>query len=308
LRPSDFDREFCLRYSAVLDIIQHMRWRWWDEHDAALPGMASYPLNPDAVSSTGAVTRAVTIHAPNPQMLRSRVRTDRVTELRSRIMPGPVGKTSAAFLFEFYLRGSALPMLTASTVMVWIGGPQLKERSLLGRIVNRPAPVPQIVLDASQPAPPACVEGVLQVEELAAELDRVRGLSNAPSWSYELVNPALRLIDENANQHLSSATFMRLAEEAKFQMKITDTVVSVSMDIFSEARADNGGVGYVVRAALRSLRPKDLERGTALVPHIEWALFSQARDDLDNAEQMLTRVRMFLSEEKTAPIEPYSKL
>lgn len=28
----------------------------------------------------------------------------------------------------------------------------------------------------------------------------------------------------------------------------------------------------------------------------------------DNAEQLLTRVRMFLSEEKTAPIEPYSKL
>lgn len=212
LRPSDFDREFRLRYSAVLDVVQHMRWRWWDEHDAALPGMVSYPLNPDAVSSTGAVTRCVTIHTSNPETLRSRVRKDRVTELWARVMPGPViGKTSATFLFEFYLPGSTLPMLTASAVMVWIGGPQLKARSLLGRIINRPAPVPQIVLDASQPAPPACVEGALQIERLAAELDRVRSLSNAPSWTYEQVDPALRLIDENANQHLSSATFMRLA-------------------------------------------------------------------------------------------------
>jgi hypothetical protein len=97
LRPSDFDRNFDLRQSTVMDLIQHMRWLWWDEHHEHLPGMARYPLNPDASSSTGTVTRAVHIYTEDPQRLSADLasRRERLTQLEVRAMPREVGHTSA---------------------------------------------------------------------------------------------------------------------------------------------------------------------------------------------------------------------
>jgi hypothetical protein len=67
---------------------------------------------------------------------------------------------------------------------------------------------------------------------VAEELNRLRQLSSNPSWAFEQVDPALRLVDENANQHLASATFMKLAEEAKFQVGIEPSVsISASVHV-----------------------------------------------------------------------------
>jgi hypothetical protein len=81
-------------------------------------------------------------------------------------------------LFEFYLPGSSSggggdghggrddpPVITASSVVVWIGG---RERSLLGRMLSRPAPVPAVVVEASRACQaagaPAPITGVRWVE------------------------------------------------------------------------------------------------------------------------------------------------
>ena len=63
MRPSDFDREFAIRFSAIADLMQDIRsahtaaqharaavaltltwpccrWRWWDQHNDELPSMA----------------------------------------------------------------------------------------------------------------------------------------------------------------------------------------------------------------------------------------------------------------------------
>ena len=284
LRPSDFDRSFSLRYSAIADIVQDMRWRWWDVHDEQLPGVAMQDGLPNV---TGTVTRALTIHTTSASAMTALERKRRMTEMVVRCTPGPVGQHSATFLFEFSLVGADEPLVTASATMVWIGG---SERSLIGRMLARPAPVPQLLHDASQPSPVACQTGCEHISAVSAELDRLRQLANNPQWTYEQESPELRLTDENANQHISSATFIRLAEEAKLRMggaTAVAPVVAVSMDILKEAVATDGGAGYVVRAAVR--------RSEGIVPHVEWCLFTRARDDLDNAEQLLTRVRLFLS-------------
>ena len=62
------------------------------------------------------------------------------------------------------------------------------------------------------------------------------------------------------------------------------------MDIFKEAVASTTGDDYVVRAALR--------RAEGILTHVEWCLFTKARDDLDNAETLPARVRLFLSSEE----------
>lgn len=230
------------------------------------------------------------IHTTSASRLIAAERTDRIREMHVRCTPGPVAKHSATFLFEFTPAGGEVPLITASATMVWVGG---SERSLLGRILARPAPVPQLVHDASQPSPLACQAGCDHISAVSAELDRMRSLANQPTWTYEQDSPELRYTDENANQHIGSSTYIRLAEEAKSRMGgdiATQAVAGVSMDIFKESVASgHWGDDYVVRAAER--------RSEGVLPHVEWCLFTKARDDLDNAETLLTRVRLFLSSE-----------
>jgi hypothetical protein len=118
-------------------------------------------------------------------------------------------------------------------------------------------------------------------------------LANQPDWSYEQESPELRYADENPNQHIGSSTYVRLAEEAKLRLggaAATTPTSAISMDIFKEAVATESGDEYVVRAALR--------RSEGILTHVEWCLFTKARDDLDNAETLLARVRLFLSSEE----------
>lgn len=300
------------------------RWRWWDEHNDQLPSMAMQdgltnisgvralrrtcvapashlysthvshrspePTPCPGVREAQALTRAMSIHTTSASRLKALERMSRIREMQVRCTPGPVAKHSATFLFEFTPVGDDAPLITASQTMVWVGG---RERSLLGRILARPAPVPQLLHDSSQPSPLACQAGCDHISAVSAELDRLRALANQPDWSYEQDSPELRYADENPNQHISSSTYIRLAQEAKLRLGgavATTPVSGVAMDIFREAVASESGDDYVVRAAER--------RSEGILPHVEWCLFTKARDDLDNAETLLTRVRLFLSSEK----------
>lgn len=235
----------------------------------------------------------MSIHTTSAGRLKALERTTRIKEMQVRCTPGPVAKHSATFLFEFTPVGEEVPLITASQTMVWVGG---KERSLLGRILARPAPVPQLLHDSSHPSPRSCQVGCDHISAVSAELDRLRALANQPDWSYEQDSPELRFADENPNQHIGSSTYIRLAEEAKLRLggvAATTPTSAVAMDIFKEAVASESGDDYVVRAALR--------RAEGVLTHVEWCMFTKARDDLDNAETLLTRVRMFLSSEEQPP-------
>lgn len=246
-------------------------------------------LNP-CPCSPQALTRAMTIHTTSAGRLKALERMSRIRQMQVRCTPGPVAKHSATFLFEFTPIGDTVPLLTASQTMVWVGG---RERSLLGRILARPAPVPQLLHEASQPSPLACQAGCEHISAVSAELDRLRALANQPEWSYEQDSPELRYADENPNQHIGSSTYIRLAEEAKLRLGGVEATIptsAVAMDIFKEAVASESGDDYVVRASLR--------RSEGVLPHVEWCLCTKARDDLDNAETLLARVRLFLSSEE----------
>lgn len=237
-----------------------------------------------------ALTRAMSIHTTSAGRLKALERMTRITEMEVRCTPGPVAKHSATFLFEFTPVGDDVPLITASQTMVWVGG---RERSLLGRILARPAPVPQLLHESSRPSPIACQAGCDHISAVSAELDRLRALANQPDWSYEQESPEMRYADENPNQHIGSSTYIRLAEEAKLRLgdvAATTPTSGLSMDIFKEAVASTTGDDYVVRAALR--------RSEGILTHVEWCLFTKARDDLDNAETLLARVRLFLSSEE----------
>lgn len=238
----------------------------------------------------------MSIHTTSASRLKALERMTRITEMQVRCIPGPVAKHSATFLFEFTPVGDDVPLITASQTMVWVGG---RERSLLGRILARPAPVPQLLHDCSQPSPVPCQAGCDHISAVSAELDRLRALANQPDWSYEQESPELRYADENPNQHIGSSTYVRLAEEAKLRLggaAATTPTSAISMDIFKEAVATESGDEYVVRAALR--------RSEGILTHVEWCLFTKARDDLDNAETLLARVRLFLSSEEREERRP----
>lgn len=253
-------------------------------------GLPRSPKPASLLVSPQALTRAMSIHTTSARRLKAMERMGRITALQVRCTPGPVAKHSATFLFEFTPVGDTVPLITASQTMVWVGG---KERSLLGRILARPAPVPQLLHESSRPSPLPCQAGCDHISAVAAELDRLRALANQPDWSYEQDSPELRYADENPNQHIGSSTYIRLAEEAKLRLggiAAATPTSALAMDIFKEAVASESGDDYIVRAALR--------RSEGILPHVEWCLFTKARDDLDNAETLLARVRLFLSSEE----------